>query len=66
MIDTAHMDMDTVDNEYDTLRRLYGFGDTCVLCGKPIMPNTMYCLECGEKWGVKDEICGMHRNPTLG
>ena len=50
MIDTEHLDMDKVDNEYDTLQRLYGFGDICVLCGEPAMPDSMYCKKCADKW----------------
>ena len=50
MIDTEHLDMDTIDNESDTLQRLYGVGDMCALCGEPAMPNSMYCMSCAEKW----------------
>ena len=50
MIDTEHLEMDTVDNNYDTLTRLYGMGDICALCGKPAMPDSMYCRDCAEKW----------------
>ena len=50
MIDTEHLEMDTIDNDSDTLRRLYGFGDMCALCGEPAMPNSMYCKDCAAKW----------------
>ena len=50
MIDTEHLDMDIVDNESDTLQRLYGLGDMCALCGEPAMPNSMYCKDCAAKW----------------
>lgn len=64
MIDTAHIDMDRIDNEHDTLQRLYGFGDLCILCGQPAMPDTMYCSDCWNKWGTEaeDEIHGNSRN----
>ena len=50
MIDTQHLDMDTIDNESDTAQRLYGLGDMCVLCGEPAMPNSMYCKDCAAEW----------------
>ena len=49
MIDTEHLDMDTIDNEYDTLTRLYDFGKTCILCGKTPLSNCWYCAECAAK-----------------
>lgn len=50
MIDTKHLDMDTIDNESDTAQRLYDLGDMCALCGEPAMPNSMYCKDCAAKW----------------
>ena len=53
MIDTEHLEMDTVDNQSDTLKRLYDFGNICVLCGKPAMEDAWYCEECFNKWGTE-------------
>ena len=50
MIDTEHLDMDTIDNASDMSGYLYNLGDECVLCGEPAMPNAMYCESCAEKW----------------
>jgi hypothetical protein len=50
MIDTEHLDMDTIDNESDTMQRLYDEGDMCALCGEPAMPNSMCCKSCMDKW----------------
>lgn len=56
MIDIEHLDMDTTDNEYDTMTRLYGYGESCVLCGKPAMENTWYCEDCAAKW-LDEKYC---------